>query len=306
MLTTSAILKESNFFTSLPVVTQHVKIPTHRHGHTLDLIITPAKTTLNPIITSSHIITSDHYPIFTSINVRPNTPPPLTTFTYRRINSIDYPKFIDDLNSSPLFKNPPSGLPDLRDSFSQPFAHYSIITPLFSPKPINPFALLPLLGSPLKSSVLSSPAAVWNSPTSPYTLFFYLKLLRSATNRYHKLIATAKKSLYASLVQSSSSKPRALWKTINNSLQRTVNRSLLTSCPLAALSQLFATHFSYTISKLHFNLQTNPFTTPALSLPPSPTPLLHSFFPATLLEIDNLLSQSSDSYCGLDPVSTTD
>ena len=47
-------------------------------------------------------------------------------------------------------------------------------------------------------------------------------------------------------------------------------------------------------------------STPAHSLPPSPSPLLHSFTPATLLEIDNLLlSQSSDSYCDLDPVPTS-
>ena len=50
--------------------------------------------------------------------------------------------------------------------------------------------------------------------------------------------------------------------------------------------------------------KTNPSSTPAHSLPPSP-PLLHSFPPATLLEMDNLLSQSSDSYCDLDPVPTT-
>ena len=110
-------------------LTQHVQIPTHIHGHTLDLIITPANTTLNPIITSSHIVTSDHYPIFTNINVHPKSHPPPTTFIYRRINAIDYPEFIDDLNSSPLITNPPSCLPDLLDSFSQPFAHYSIIKP---------------------------------------------------------------------------------------------------------------------------------------------------------------------------------
>ena len=116
MLMTLAILRQSNFFTSCNL-TQHIKIPTHRHDHTLDLIITHANTTINPIITSSHIVTSDHYPIFTSINVRPNPPPPPKTFTYRRINAIDYPKFIDDLNSSPLITNPPSRLPDLLDLF---------------------------------------------------------------------------------------------------------------------------------------------------------------------------------------------
>ena len=131
-------------------------------------------------------------------------------------------------------------------------------------------------------------------------------MLRSATNRYHTFIAAAKKSFYASLVQSSSSKPPALWKTINNILHRTANRSLPTSSPLAALPQLFATYFSDKISKkLHFNLLTNLSSTPAHSLPPSPTPLLHPFTPATLLEIDNLLPQSSDSYYNLDPVPTT-
>ena len=103
---------------------------------------------------------------------------------------------------------------------------------------------------------------------------FDLKLLRSAINRYHNFISAAKKSLYASLVQFFSSKHRALWKTINNILQRTVNRSLPTSSPLAALPQLFATCFSDKISNIHFNPQTKPSSTPARSLPPSP--LLYS------------------------------
>ena len=103
---------------------------------------------------------------------------------------------------------------------------------------------------------------------------FYLKLLRSATKRYHKFMAATKKSFYASPVQSSSSKPRALWKTINNILHRTANRSLPTSSSLAALPQLFASYFSDKISKFHFNLQTNPSSTPAHSL--SPSPLLYS------------------------------
>ena len=133
---------------------------------------------------------------------------------------------------------------------------------------------------------------------------FDLKLLRSATNRYYKFIAAAKASFYASLVQSSS-KRRALWKTINSILHGTVNKSLPTSSHPAAPPQLFTTHFSDKISKLHFNLQTNPSSTPAHSLPPSSHPLLHSFTPATLLDIDNLLSQSSDSYCDLASVPIT-
>ena len=71
---------------------------------------------------------------------------------------------------------------------------------------------------------------------------------------------------------------------------------------MAALPQLFAPYFSDKISKLHFNLQTNPSSTPVSSRPSSLISLFHSCTPATLLEIDNLLSQSSDSYCDLDPI----
>ena len=98
----------------------------------------------------------------------------------------------------------PAACPTCSTHFSQPLAHYSTITPPSSPKQINPLALLPLLGSPLKSSVLSPPAAVWNATTSHHSIF-YLKLLRSATNHYHKCIAAAKISFHDSLVQSSSS-----------------------------------------------------------------------------------------------------
>ena len=71
---------------------------------------------------------------------------------------------------------------------------------------------------------------------------------------------------------------------MNSILHRTANRSLPTSSPLAALPQLFPTYLSDKISKLHFNLQTNPCSTAAHSLPPSPPYQLHFFTPATLHE----------------------
>ena len=79
--------------------------------------------------------------------------------------------------------------------FSQPFAHYSIITPTSSSKPINPLALLPLLGSPLKSSVLSLPAAVWNAPILHHTQFSTLNcfgLLPTSLIKSQSFISTYK------------------------------------------------------------------------------------------------------------------
>ena len=156
------------------------------------------------MITSSHIVTSDHHPILTSINVHPNPPPPPTTFIYRCISAIDYPKFIDDLNSSPLITNPPSCLPDLLDLF---FATLRSIHDHHAPlltKTNNSSCTAPTLS--ITPEILSLKSALRRMESHS---IFDLNFLRSSTNRYHKFIAAAKKSFYAALFQSSS-KPRAL------------------------------------------------------------------------------------------------
>ena len=173
----------------------------------------------------------------------PTTPPSPTTFTYRRISTIDYPKFIDDLNSSPLITNSPSCLPDLLDLF---FAilrslldHYaSVLTKTNKSSRTAPTPWI----TPEILSLKSARRRLERTYIASHSIFD-LKLLRSSTNRYHKFKAADKKSFYAALVQFSSSKPRALSKTINNILHVTANRSLPTSSPLAALRQLFATYF---------------------------------------------------------------
>ena len=96
---------EAMHFTSLLAsynLTQHINIPTHKDGNTLDLIITSAHSSLNPSISHSVTTTSDHFAILSQFNVSPNPPAPPTTFTYRKINSISIPSFTSDLLSSTL------------------------------------------------------------------------------------------------------------------------------------------------------------------------------------------------------------
>ena len=127
------------------------------------------------------------------------------------------------MTSSPLITNSPSCLPDLLDSFFT-----------------TPRSLLdhhaPLLAKTNKSSHTSPTSWISTEILSFKSAhrrlertyiashsISYLKLLRSATNRYHKFIAAAKTSFYASLAQSSSSKPRALWKSTIYSLNHLIH-----------------------------------------------------------------------------------
>jgi len=50
-------------------LTQHVLFPTHRHSHTLDLVITSANSTLSPTHSSLPILPTDHFPIIFSLKI---------------------------------------------------------------------------------------------------------------------------------------------------------------------------------------------------------------------------------------------
>ena len=93
-------------------LTQHVIILTHTHGHTLDLVITSASTSLNPIISHAVNTTSDDFPIFSQCHITLNHPTPQTTVAFRRINSISMSDFIYDLNASQLITDPSFILPE--------------------------------------------------------------------------------------------------------------------------------------------------------------------------------------------------
>jgi exonuclease III len=83
-------------------LSQHVSFPTHRHSHTLDLVITSANSTLSPNVISLPISPTDHLPIFYSLKITPPPAAPITkclTRAIRAINITDLKKSIGHLKS---------------------------------------------------------------------------------------------------------------------------------------------------------------------------------------------------------------
>ena len=133
---------------------------------------------------------------------------------------------------------------------------------------------------------------------------FYLKLLRASTNRYHKFIAAAKKSLTPHL--SSPPHPnRELFGKPSITSYTELQIALYPHHPLLLLYHSYMPNTYLINLKASFQPTNQHPLSPQLILPnllPSSTPLFHSY---RLFEIVNLLSQSSDSYSDLDPVPTT-
>src|SRR6218665_1480616 len=63
--------------------------------------------------------------------------------------------------------------------------------------------------------------------------------LKSAIHRYHKLVIAAKQKYYSSLIHSSSSNPRHLWRAVNSLLHRKSSFPLLISIPSPSIADTF-------------------------------------------------------------------
>src|SRR5688572_22907537 len=99
------IHKPGSFAVCLCNAVQHVNIATHRDNHTLDLVITPTQSALDPTsVTILPYSPSDHFPVVFSINHdKANCASNSSTKSFRCINSIDIEQFFcSDLENSTM------------------------------------------------------------------------------------------------------------------------------------------------------------------------------------------------------------
>ena len=88
---------------------QHVKLPTHIHGHTLDLIITRQADDIVDGEALPERYFSDHAAVICKLSV---AKPPLRIkhAEYRKLKSIDITKLKEDIRNSQLYQDPPNDL----------------------------------------------------------------------------------------------------------------------------------------------------------------------------------------------------
>jgi len=149
-------------------LTQHVNFPTHDPGsHTLDLVITSTDSSLNPAVICANTQPSDHFPVFSYLNLSPNLPPPPQSYTYRRLNSIDHTSFLDDLKQSSLITNSPQLLNLLLDEYDTTL--HSLLDKHAPSLPNDLLATVLLShGSPNPIVLLVAPVVKPNLPTDPH------------------------------------------------------------------------------------------------------------------------------------------
>ena len=153
----------------------------------------------------------DHFPIFTHLNLTPTPSPPPSKIIFSRTKNINIIEFNNDLASSDLILHHPTSQPELLDSYNSTLRsilvkHALLITKLSKPRKPNPWYTPALL------TLKSAHRHLERKYISTHSASDY-KIICTATNLYHKLIARAKIQLNAQLIQSLISNPHLLLNT---------------------------------------------------------------------------------------------
>jgi hypothetical protein len=212
-------------------------------------------------------------------------------------------KFTRDTLTSRLITHRLTNLSDLVDSGNTTLSflldkHAPLKTKTIRSKPPNPW-FTPVL-SKLKSAIRHL-EKIWLRTHSSHDL----KLFRTATYTYHSAIIHAKKVFNSSLISSSSTNPRKLWNSINKLLHRKPISQLPSTIDSKSLPDIFATFFSNKVLKLHAALKSHLTNTSPHTEPSHVPTSLTFFYPVTREEISKLISQSSNTFCDLDPIPTS-
>ena len=121
---------------------QHVKFPTHIHGHSLDVMIFSNRCDVFFVSPSDAI--SDHLSVVADLKIptdHSHTVP--QTITYRRLKAINMEAFKADINNSDLIKNPKSNATKLVQQYHSVLStlidfHAPLATKKISSRPPNP------------------------------------------------------------------------------------------------------------------------------------------------------------------------
>ena len=283
-------------------LSQHVTFPTHRAGHTLDLLVARASAGMIGPVECSMPFISDHHAILSALLIPRKTRTPRVTKTIRSIKSINISDFCNDILSSDIFKVPVTTLQSYLETFTSTLSslldkHAPLKNISCSSKTQKPFITPDIRSEKAKRSKLET---IYRRSRRPSDF----QNFRKQSIVVHKLISDSRRSYYRSLILARKDYPRKLWSTLNSLLSRNMPSCLPSFSCASTLAASFLKFFDDKISLLCSKLPP-PAIPPTDQSPITPPPLLSSFIPSTEEEVRRIIMSSSDTSCDLDVIPTS-
>ena len=233
-------------------ITQHVRTPTHLHGHILVLVLTPTEPTVVSNVRVGGFF-SDHAVVHGQLDLASPSAPKSNTFTFRRYHKINMRTRMCDLANCSFVASPGSTVSALHEQY------------------IRDLSGLLDKHAPTVTRTFTKGAAGWLSDTYLQAKAvgrqferFWRKdkslqnraRLRKQIARCNTLISRDKSNYYRNLISDNAHDSKKVWQVLRSVLHSVPDKVLPSRASHIGLANLFVTFFSDKISKIRDSFTT--------------------------------------------------
>jgi len=285
-------------------LTQLVTVPTHKSGHTLDLVICREDEKILNNLTIIDPVISDHLAVRCSLSL--NKPAfERKELSYRKLRSMDLSKLKDDIANSDLLLsvNHPIELEDLVDKYYSELSsvlnkHAPIKKRIITLRPASPWYSTDIKVAKCKRRKLERR---WRSTRLTIDRELFVK----QSNVVNKLIATTKHEFYSSFITDNKSDQQVLFNAFDKMVNRKPERKLPSHTDTLELANQFAQFFTDKITVIRSSLASITVSTgniATFSDARDCSSQLSVFSPTNDEELSKLVGSSVSKSCVLDPL----
>ena len=280
---------------------QHVTVPTHVAGHTLDLVIIREDCDLLTCSPVAHYMISSHSTVLFPLSMaKPNRP--TIVRTCRKIKSIDMDRFRSDIESSLRLSSPVENMDNLAEQYQETLSRIlENHTPKASIRVRDPWYSSDAAEAKLDRRRLE---CRWRRSK----LEVDLQLFVEAQNNVSHLLMDAKTSFYSARIHELSGNQKALFSEMNHLLHKPTETPLPPHDLPEVLANQFAEYFSEKIEKIRHELQCcigqTSSTSSAQSCSVRSICELSSFDNVSTEIVSELIALAPSETCALDPIPT--
>jgi hypothetical protein len=301
--------REAHLFSSLLEsfnLIQHVQEPTHKNGHTLDLVITRQGETTVEAVNIHQPFISDH----SAIHVKICFPKPARVqqkITFRKLKAIDGTAFCEDIIKSELCTSQETSLCALVDQYDRVLKdilqnHAPLKQRTVTVRPDAPWYNDDIRDAKRKRRKAER---MWRKTHLEIHKQLYAEKCALVTD----MIKCAKHQYYSDAIKESASDQKSLFKVVDKLLHRKGATKLPEHDSHEDLANAFANFFEEKITKIRNDLLTQNDQTSFMDSLTKPTPQncspsLKIFDQVTKAEVQKIIMKAATKSCSLDPLPT--
>ena len=231
---------------------QHIREPTHRSGHTLDLMITRAEENIASNFSVHDPTISDHFAVLCTLVLR-KVPFERKRLCYRKLKSIDVSELRADIANSSLMNDDVEDVIVLMDNYN------SVLSTLLDKHaPIKECVVTVRPAAPWYTEVVIEEKRMrrrlerrWRGSGLSVDREMYVKQCKVVNERIHE----SKMRCYSGIIEENKSNQKNLFAVANRVLHSKADKTLPTHDDQSQLAEEFAGFFTEKISKIRTSLE---------------------------------------------------